>query len=112
MFPFHSGRNQITGNQTGDQQTRVKTVQQRLPYRWCLLILLAVFGFSLLAHGTGTDAGSSTAFHGHSCNGSDPCDLLSLRIPQMPLLVQAWVPGTRLRKEQQPRLPREPAGIR
>ena len=34
-------------------QCRDKHVRNRLPFRWCLLILLAVFGFVLLAHGAG-----------------------------------------------------------
>jgi len=34
-------------------QSRDKRVRHHLPFRWCLVMLLAVFGFVLLAHGAG-----------------------------------------------------------
>jgi hypothetical protein len=46
--PSDGINDRTSGDKRGQKQQR-----QYLPYRWCVLILLAVFGFSLLAHGTG-----------------------------------------------------------
>src|SRR5579863_3089814 len=41
-------------------QSRDKRGQHHMPHRWCLLILLAVFGFVLLAHGAGAGTPGTT----------------------------------------------------
>ena len=46
MLRFHNDRRH-------DRRLRDRRVQRHVPYRWCLMILLAVSGFALLADGTG-----------------------------------------------------------
>jgi hypothetical protein len=52
MLRTHETRN----DEMSDLQSRDRIVRQRphLPYHWCLLILLAVFGFTVLARSAGT----------------------------------------------------------